>query len=60
MPKGSKFIRPSKIVIVVGEPLDPPAPRDNGGTSRRAVKELTDQLRAELQKLFDEAQSRAS
>jgi 1-acyl-sn-glycerol-3-phosphate acyltransferase len=59
MPKGSKFIRPSKIVIVIGPPLDPPAPRDNGGTSRRAVKDLTDQLRAELQKLFDDAQTRA-
>ena len=59
MPKGSKFIRPAKLVLIVGQPLDPPAPREGGGTSRRAVKELTDQLRGELQKLFDEAETRA-
>jgi 1-acyl-sn-glycerol-3-phosphate acyltransferase len=59
MPKGSKFIHPTKLVLIVGQPLDPPAPRESGGTSRRAVKELTDQLHAELQKLFDEAETRA-
>ncbi|MEY2447746.1 MAG: 1-acyl-sn-glycerol-3-phosphate acyltransferase [Acidimicrobiaceae bacterium] len=59
MPKGSKMIRPAKLVLVVGQPLEPPAPRDGGGTSRRAVKELTEQLHAELQKLFDEAETRA-
>jgi 1-acyl-sn-glycerol-3-phosphate acyltransferase len=59
MPKGSKFIHPTKLVLVVGEPLDAPAPRENGGVSRRAVKELTDQLHGELQKLFDEAEARA-
>ena len=59
MPKGSKFIHPAKLVLIVGQPLDPPGPRESGGTSRRAVKELTDQLRGELQKLFDEAETRA-
>ena len=59
MPKGSKLIRPSKLVIVIGEPLEPPAPSEAGRVSRRAVKQLTDQLRAEIQKLFDDAQSRA-
>ncbi|MEY2421301.1 MAG: 1-acyl-sn-glycerol-3-phosphate acyltransferase [Acidimicrobiaceae bacterium] len=59
MPKGSKFIHPTKLVLIVGQPLEPPAPRESGGTSRRAVRELTDQLRAELQKLFDEAETRA-
>jgi 1-acyl-sn-glycerol-3-phosphate acyltransferase len=59
MPKGSKFIHPTKLVLVVGEPLDAPPPRENGGVSRRAVKELTDQLHGELQKLFDEAETRA-
>jgi 1-acyl-sn-glycerol-3-phosphate acyltransferase len=58
MPKGSKFIHPTKLVLVVGEPLDAPAPRE-GGVSRRAVKELTEQLHGELQKLFDEAETRA-
>jgi 1-acyl-sn-glycerol-3-phosphate acyltransferase len=59
MPKGSKVIHPAKLVLIVGQPLDPPAPRESGGTSRRAVKELTDQLRGELQKLFDDAETRA-
>ena len=59
MPKGSKFIHPAKVVVVVGEPLAPPAPSEGGKTSRRAVKELTDQLHAEIQKLFDDAQERA-
>ncbi len=59
MPKGSKFIHPTKLVLVVGQPLEPPALRESGGTSRRAVKELTDQLRGELQKLFDDAETRA-
>ncbi|HEX2381871.1 MAG TPA: lysophospholipid acyltransferase family protein [Acidimicrobiales bacterium] len=59
MPKGSKLLKPSKLVIVIGEPLEPPAPSESGRVSRRAIKQLTDQLRAEVQKLFDDAQSRA-
>src|SRR3954447_12193448 len=37
MPKGSKFIHPTKLVLIVGQPLEPPALRESGGTSRRAV-----------------------
>jgi 1-acyl-sn-glycerol-3-phosphate acyltransferase len=59
MPKGSKMIHPTKLVLVVGQPLEPPAPRASGGTSRRAVKELTEQLHGELQKLLDEAETKA-
>jgi 1-acyl-sn-glycerol-3-phosphate acyltransferase len=59
MPKGAKFIHPGKVVVVVGQPLEPPPPRPSGGTSRRAVKELTDHLHAEIQKLFDDARLRA-
>jgi 1-acyl-sn-glycerol-3-phosphate acyltransferase len=59
MPKGSKFIHPTKLVLVVGAPIDPPAPRESGGTSRRAVRELTERLRGEIQTLFDDAQTRA-
>jgi hypothetical protein len=60
MPKGSKLLKPSKLVLLIGEPLDPPSPSEGGRVSRHAVKQLTDQLRAEVQKLFDDAQSRAS
>src|SRR5215475_3425897 len=59
MPKGSKFLRPSKLALVIGEPLEPPVPSEGGRVSRRAVKQRTDQLRAVVQKLFDEAQARA-
>jgi 1-acyl-sn-glycerol-3-phosphate acyltransferase len=59
MPKGSKFIHPTKLVLIVGQPLEPPARRESGGVSRRAISELTAQLRGELQKLFDEAETRA-
>jgi 1-acyl-sn-glycerol-3-phosphate acyltransferase len=60
MPKGSKLIRPSKLVLVIGAPIDPPAPAEGvRTTSRHAVKSLTEQLRVEIQKLFDDAQSRA-
>lgn len=53
--KGQTFIRPTKVRLVVGPPIYPP-PRGQGrATSRRAVRELTDQLRVELQELFDQS-----
>lgn len=58
MPKGKKLPRPTKIVLVVGPPIEPE--RDaSGKASRRAVRDLTDRLRATLQDLFDEAQVKA-
>ncbi|HET6812187.1 MAG TPA: lysophospholipid acyltransferase family protein [Acidimicrobiales bacterium] len=58
MPKGSKMIRPAKVAVVVGRPLLPPAPSDSGRVPRAAVHELTGQLHAELQTLFDAARHR--
>jgi len=58
MPKGSKFLRPVRIAIIVGEPIDPPVTDGRRG-SRRAVHELTEQLHKQLQVLFDAAQVRA-
>ena len=58
MRKGKRLPRPVKVHVVVGPPLVPPAPSD-GRVSRRAVHELTEQLRAEVQRLFDEAQKKA-
>ena len=57
MPKGSKLIRPKKIVIIVGKPITPP--QIEGRVPRRVVSELTDQLHASLQQLFDEADIKA-
>lgn len=58
MPKGSKMIYPRKCVVIVGEPIV--AQRDEEGrVPRSAVKDVTQRLSDELQRLFDEAQVRA-
>jgi cytidylate kinase len=57
--KGTKLPRPVRLTVVVGKPLPPPPPTPGGRTSRRSVRELTEQLRTSLQELFDEAQRRA-
>jgi 1-acyl-sn-glycerol-3-phosphate acyltransferase len=60
LPKGKTLPRPVKIHILVGQPLAP-APIAEGARhpSRRAVKELTVELQAVLQDLFDRAQRTA-
>jgi 1-acyl-sn-glycerol-3-phosphate acyltransferase len=58
MPKGSKMIYPRKCVIVVGEPIVAVAD-ESGRIPRSAVKDITVQLTAELQRLFNEAQQLA-
>ena len=58
MRKGQRLPRPVKVHVVVGPPLLPP-PTDGGRVSRRAVHELTERLRVEVQRLFDEAQKHA-
>ena len=57
MPKGSKLLRPVKIRLVVGPPIEPPRAENGGRAPRRAIKEKTDELHAVIQKLFDTAQS---
>jgi 1-acyl-sn-glycerol-3-phosphate acyltransferase len=57
MPKGSKLIRPKKIVIIIGEPIVPPP--SEGRVPRRVVGELSDRLHSTLQQLFDEADTKA-
>lgn len=58
MPKGSKMIRPRKCVVVVGDQIT--AERDSEGRiPRSAVRDVTDRLSSELQRLFDEAQQLA-
>lgn len=63
MPKGGRFPRPRRIAVVVGSAIHPPA-RDGGPgggrVKRSAVRNLTEELQADLQALFDEAQRRAS
>lgn len=59
MPKGKKFIRPVKMVVVIGAPIVPPPKKESGRVSRNAVRELTLELGQRIQDLFDEAQLRA-
>lgn len=59
MPKGSKLLRPSKLVLLVGEPIPPPALTEAGRVPRSAVGQLTTRLHGELQALFDDAQELA-
>lgn len=58
MPKGSRMIYPRKCVLVVGEPITAQVD-DSGKVPRSAVKDVTEQLSQELQRLFDEAQQLA-
>ncbi len=55
MPVGAKFIRPHKIVIIVGEPITPPVGEGTGRVKRRVVREMTNQLQSDIQALYDEA-----
>lgn len=59
MPKGSKIVRPVKVHVVVGPPLPAPARSERGRVPRHQVHELTEQLREQLQRLYDLAQGRA-
>jgi len=57
-PKGKKGIRPSKVVVIVGEPMTPPA-MPGAKLPREEMKAFTAQLHTKLQELFDRAQVRA-
>jgi 1-acyl-sn-glycerol-3-phosphate acyltransferase len=57
MPKGSKFIFPRKVHVIVGAPIYPPADA-SGRAIREATKEISATLHGELQRLYDAAQQR--
>jgi 1-acyl-sn-glycerol-3-phosphate acyltransferase len=58
MPKGARVIRPRKVAIVIGAPME--ADSSAGArVPRAAIHELTERLHEELQQLFDLAQIRA-
>jgi 1-acyl-sn-glycerol-3-phosphate acyltransferase len=54
MTKGSRRIRPVKVVVVVGEPILIPETA-SGRVPRRVMAEVTEVLHQRLQDLFDEA-----
>ncbi|HWC10604.1 MAG TPA: (d)CMP kinase [Acidimicrobiales bacterium] len=55
LPKGKRVPRPVKVHVIVGPPLTPPPPKASGHPSRSGLRELTDRLHTEVQRLFDEA-----
>lgn len=57
LPKGAKFIRPHKIHVVVGRPLEVPSEISSPKAQRDAAKLLTKEMHEELQRLFDVAQA---
>ena len=60
MPKGAKFIFPRKMYVMIGKPMYVPAVDGaTGKAQREASRQLTNDLHAELQRLFDVAQARA-
>lgn len=61
LPKGAKFVYPRKLYVVVGAPMHvPPAADSSPKAQREAARQLTTALHAELQRLFDRAQSRCT
>ena len=58
MPKGTKFIRPRKVHVVIGEPLQTTTVTGSPKEQRDAARRVTVELHAELQRLFDLAQAR--
>ena len=59
MPKGAKMIKRAKVHLVVGPAIAVEPPPAGERVPRRAVRELTERLTAELQRLYDEAQAKS-
>jgi 1-acyl-sn-glycerol-3-phosphate acyltransferase len=59
MPHGAKFIKPRKVVLVVGDPIEVPRGDGTGRLPRRVVRELTEQLHGAIQSCFDDARRRS-
>lgn len=60
MGKGSKGIRPTKVHVEIGPAIMPPVAIDGGRVSRDVMHQLTEQLQAELQRLFDIADTKVA
>ena len=49
MPKGARWIRPAKVYMIIGTPIEPPA-TDSKRVPRATVKEASAELHSELQR----------
>lgn len=59
MPKGARMVRPVKIQLRVGHLLPAPERTGRGRIPRSKVHDLTEQIRREIQRLYDEAERAA-
>ena len=60
MPKGSYIPKPRKIVIIYGDPIPAPQPKEGAKrVSRSELREHSEKLHTTLQRLFDDAQRKA-
>jgi 1-acyl-sn-glycerol-3-phosphate acyltransferase len=57
MPRHAKMFRPSKVHVVIGEPFSVEI-GESGRASRPAIRDASERLSTELQRLFDLAQAR--
>lgn len=57
MPLGSKVPRPVQVRLVVGEPMAPPVRSAAGRVPRSQVRTMTEALRTELQRCYDQARA---
>jgi 1-acyl-sn-glycerol-3-phosphate acyltransferase len=53
MPKGKRLPRPRHIHLIVGTPITPPARTGSGRVARSAIHQVTEELTASLQDLYD-------
>ncbi|MFM7062844.1 MAG: lysophospholipid acyltransferase family protein [Actinomycetes bacterium] len=56
MPRGARFVFPARIRVVVGEPIYPDV-TTVGRVPRRKVADMTSRVRAEVQRLYDQARA---
>jgi 1-acyl-sn-glycerol-3-phosphate acyltransferase len=56
MPHGAKFPRPTKIRIIVGQPIAPPS--SEGRVARSAISAKSEELRVALEQLYHESMRR--
>jgi 1-acyl-sn-glycerol-3-phosphate acyltransferase len=58
MPKKAKFVYPRKVHVEIGQPIPAPVAPEGGRLARHVYKQHSEQLHAELQRLFDAAMAR--
>lgn len=54
LPKGSRFIHPRRVSVIIGPPITIPR-SESGRVTRSAVRASSDELHTTLQQLFDDA-----